>query len=125
MIKVIGEKLKQYDLDRIVQIAPRHGYELETVRFQKAGTELTVAFREQDEMTVADVPNILLKDFGVLTIEAVTVDQSGTFHSEKVTLTVHKAPKPDDYEYSETEVLDISELATKKYVKEVILGGAW
>lgn len=109
MIKLIGEKLKQYDLDRIVQLAPRHGYKLETVRFWKADAEdpLTVAFREQDGMTVADIPNILLKKFGVLTVEAVSVDDCGIFYVEKSTINVSKRPMPEGYEYHETEVLEL------------------
>lgn len=109
MIEVIGGRLNQYDLDRQVGIMLRPDYRLEAVRFWKseAADPLTVAFSEYDGYIVANIPNILLTSHGTLTVELAMRDMDGIYAAEKATFTVHKATRPDDYQYTETETMGL------------------
>ncbi len=108
MIRIIGDKLRQYDLNRLVELAPKSGLTLESVSFQKNGPEpLVTAHREEDGMIVADIPNILLKAYGTLTVECHLVDADGYHISEKASFTVSKRDMPADYEYVATPVLKL------------------
>lgn len=108
MIRIIGDKLRQYDLNRLVELAPKSGLTLESVSFQKNGPEpLVTAHREEDGMIVADIPNILLKAYGTLTVECHLVDADGYHISEKASFTVCKRDMPADYEYVATPVLKL------------------
>lgn len=103
MIRLTTEKLKQYDTNRVVEIAPKHNNELETVRFTMAEAiePLTVPFTKKGDVYEAEIPNIFLKSFGNLACEIITTDKNGSFHVERQAFTVRKSEKPDDYKYEE------------------------
>jgi hypothetical protein len=108
LIRIIGDKLRQYDLNRQVELAPKSGLTLESVSFQKNGPEpLVTAHREEGGMIVADIPNILLKAYGTLTVECYLMDADGYHISEKASFTVCKRDMPADYEYVATPVLKL------------------
>ena len=108
MIKLIGEKLRQYDLNRSVELIPKHGHEVEEVLFHKNSPEaLAVAIREENGMIVASIPNILLKTFGTMAVECHYVDEHGHRISETMNFYVSKRAMPDGYVYEETPVLTL------------------
>lgn len=107
MIKVSGEKLRQYDLNRTVEIIPKHGHTVETVYFSRGPEPLAVAHREEGGKIIADFPNILLKTFGTLAVECHLTDEDGYHISEQTSFYVSKREMPIDYAYEETPVLKL------------------
>lgn len=108
MMKLIGEKLRQYDLNRTVELIPKHGFTVETVFFYKNSPEpLVVAHREEDGKIIADIPNIFLKAFGTLSVEVHLVDGNGYRISKQASFYVSKREMPEDYVYEETPVLKL------------------
>lgn len=103
MIQLIGEKLMRYDLNRSVEVAPRHSNELHEVRFSKntADGEVVMPVREENGKTVADIPNRFLMDYGTLTVEVHSVDKTGRLDSERMNITVRDRAKPSDYQYED------------------------
>lgn len=127
MIKVMGDKLRQYDLTRAVQIVPASGETLETVEVWKSSVTAiySVPFRADDDYFIADIPNILLQGFGVLTVRVKTVNSNGNHKTEKATFYVSKRNKPEDYVYTETPVIETQSVdETAEEVLLALLGGA-
>lgn len=128
MIKLKGEKLQQYELGRIVYVAPKHGRTLQKVRFWKsvADNPLTVSIGEEDGTATAEIPNILLMDFGILTAEMVMVDENGNYEIEKANFDIRKRKKPTDYvfvnnvTYSEGGVSSWNDLTDKPFYEESV-----
>jgi hypothetical protein len=107
MIKLIGEKLRQYDLNRTVELIPKHGHTVDAVMFHRGPEPLMTAHREEDGKIVADIPNILLKSFGTLTVECHLIDENGYRISERASFYISKREMPADYAYEETPILTL------------------
>ena len=104
MIKLVGESLKQYDLNRQVEIFPT-GIVLEVKFLNRSPNSFQVPFTEKDGRVYAEIPSILLKSFGVITVETLEVLDDGTQVEQRMTFNVDKAKKPDGYECPKPEVL--------------------
>ena len=72
-------------------------------------TALVCAVREENGQRIADVPNILLQQDWDITVYA--FDQDYTKYSQ--TIKVMPRAKPDDYVYTETEVLNYNTLSQR------------
>lgn len=127
MIKLIGEKLRQYDLNRTVELIPKHGHTVDAVMFHRGPEPLMTAHREEDGKIVADIPNILLKSFGTLTVECHLIDENGYRISERASFYISKREMPADYAYEETPILTLgkgggvsswNDLTDKPFYKE-------
>ena len=71
---------------------------------------LVVFTYELDNKIVADVPNILLQNSYPIIAYRVYVDDDGKSTIEEQQFKVKQKPKPEDYVYTETEVLNYSNL---------------
>lgn len=98
--------LNQWDLNQRVQLI---GYEPGTrVEFSRLYDSekipLPVAAYEEDGLVYAPVPNILLQDNGYLRVQ-IRPSADGTQPGLIKDIRVARRKKPEDYEYSETELL--------------------
>lgn len=112
MIEVIGDKLWQWDTGRTVRVTVPQGADIYEVHFHNGTTEnalVGVIKTENGEIT-SEIPNIFLQSSNNITIYSVTVDESGERTEESLTVSVTARPKPDDYVYTETEVLNYTSL---------------
>lgn len=110
MIKLVGEKLQQYDLNRQVEIIPT-GTVLEVKFLNRSPNPFEVAFTEENGRVYADIPNVLLKTFGVITVETLEMLEDGSQIEQRMTFNVEKRQKPEGYECPADAIL------TKNYLK--------
>lgn len=107
IINVIGDSLYQWDTGRKVRIRPRRNLTISEVHFCHAGSSnalVVVPYAENDVM-LADIPNILLQTAVNITAYAVIISESGERTICDRTFHVRARSKPEDYAYTETEVL--------------------
>ena len=107
MIKLKGEKVRQWDLSRKVEIFHPPERTIKEVWFKKGGVELAVPFSDDGEVAAAEIPNILLKSFGVLTCRVYGLGTDGCKYEDKSTFYVSRREQPKDYVYTETETIGL------------------
>jgi hypothetical protein len=86
------------------------------VHFDNGTTDLAPVVRiktDQDGKRVAEVPNILLQSAKTLKAYLFQETESGAMTSTLYTFMVLPRPKPEDYVYTETEVLSYSSLVKR------------
>lgn len=86
------------------------------VHFDNGTTELALVVQiktDQDGLRVVEVPNILLQTAKPLKCYLFQESESGAMTSTLYTFQVIPRPKPEDYVYTETEVLSYSSLAER------------
>lgn len=76
----------------------------------KQQSALVVRAYELDNSIVVDVPNILLQQSYSIIAYRVYVDDDGKATIEECKFRVKQRPKPEDYVYTETEILNYSNL---------------
>ena len=76
----------------------------------KQSTALVVRAYELNGKVVADVPNILLQSSHSLTAYRYFTDKNGQYTIDEQIFSVRQRAKPDDYVYTETEVLNYNTL---------------
>jgi hypothetical protein len=76
---------------------------------------LVCQVRKENNTHIVDIPNILLQSF--LDIKAYAFDGNATKH-EKI-FTVKKKPRPDNYIYTETQLLSVKEIAKEEADKAI------
>ena len=103
MINVQGEKLRQWDIGRNVELIPKSGRTLQKVRFWKsiADEPIVGAISEAGGVAVSEIPNVLLMNVGILVVEMVVIDGFGNYETERANLTVHRREKPADYVFTD------------------------
>ena len=103
MINVQGEKLRQWDIGRNVELIPKVGRTLQKVRFWKsiADEPIVGAISEAGGVAVSEIPNVLLMNVGILVVEMVVIDGFGNYETERANLTVHRREKPADYVFTD------------------------
>ena len=94
MIRVVGEKLYQYQKGRKVQLIPQKGVDIKKVTFQKGGNVYDGVV-EADKTAL--IPDVLLISAGVLTVQYEGVNDSGYRRKEKNNIEIHRAERPADY----------------------------
>lgn len=111
-VKVIGTSLRQWESGRQLQLNPNGN--VEVTRLEMAHKDSTNALvvipKEKDGIIVADIPNILLQGDQDIAVFAVNVSGDKTEVINECVLSVKKRPKPDDYVYTETEILSYTTL---------------
>lgn len=119
MIKVVGGSLYQWDTGRKVSVQKRDGVSIAQVHFSHSGMQNALVTVPQEESggVTAEIPNILLQSAQNLTVYAVVVDSDERKTIIDRTFSVVSRPKPEDYVYTETEVLNYDKL--EKRIKKI------
>lgn len=107
-LKVIGSALYQWEIGRKIRVLSSLGDRAVMVQFAHPGDKeaLSVTPREENGVIVADVPNILLQGGDKIVAFLVEVDANCVETTRHSVFHVVNRPKPADYIYTETEVLN-------------------
>lgn len=111
-LKVIGSALYQWEIGRKIRVLSSVGDRAIMVQFAHPGDKeaLSVTPREENGVIVADVPNILLQSGDKIVAFLVEVDANYVETTRHSVFHVVNRPKPADYIYTETEVLNYTYL---------------
>jgi hypothetical protein len=122
-MKVIGTPLFQWEVGRQVEIIPLQNMRVDSVHFSNPGDAiaLVVKPKELDGRIIADVPNVLLQKGSNLVVYSVNISDDCVETIRDCVLPVRNRPKPSDYVYTETEVLEYRTL--KKRIDEIEKNG--
>lgn len=114
-MRVIGSPLYQWETGRQVQLFPLWGTKIDTIHFSNLGdTEaLCVIPQIAEGMVIADIPNILLQSGRKIVAHSVSMSEDCFETIWESILAVHPRPKPSDYVYTETEVLEYRTLSKR------------
>ena len=123
-VKVIGTSLRQWESGRKLQVNPVGNREITRLDIAHKGSTnaLVVIPKEKDGIIVADIPNILLQSDQDIVVFCVNVYGEKVEVIDECVFTVKKRPKPDDYVYTETEVLNYTTL--EKRISDMEKNGA-
>ena len=118
-IKIVGGSLYQWDTGRKVSIQTCEKQKIAQVHFSHSGMQnaLVVTPAEENGVAVANIPNILLQSAQNLTVYVVIVDADERKTVIENTFSVVARSKPDDYVYTETELLNYEQL--EKRIKKL------
>ena len=115
IVKNKQKRLYQWNTGRKIRIECVNEIEIHEIWFSNVGMQnaLVVAPYEENGMTVAEIPNILLQESKRITAFAVSNTENGqeTICGESFSVTAQA--KPDDYVYTETEILSYKALAER------------
>jgi hypothetical protein len=108
---LIGGRLYQWDTGRKVKVSDKCK-PVSEVHFSTLGdgNALVVLPYETENGTVANIPNILLQSNLGICVYVVSAAEDGESTITKRTFSVATRPKPEDYIYTETEVLSYTHL---------------
>ena len=101
---ILDGALFQWDTGRRVQIIPEAGTTLDEVHFANNQNPLALIKTPEDGGIVA-IPDALLQTSGRVAVYAVTVTSDGRRTVDSTRLPVIAREKPDDYVYTEEELL--------------------
>ena len=109
---VIGGRLFQWDSGRKVAVIADGSIRIDQVHFAKAGDAqaLVMEPRIADGLMTAEIPNVLLKEPGMLFVYAMAVDADGRMTRREAIFTVTGRAMPADYVYTETQIKDYAVL---------------
>lgn len=112
-VKIIGTSLRQWESGRKLQVNPKGNMEVTRLDFANKGSEKAVVVipKEENGIIVADIPNILLQSGQDIVVFSVNVSGDKTEVIDECVMSVKARPKPDDYVYTETEVLNYTALS--------------
>lgn len=104
------ESFYQWDLNqKVTSNGLKVGDEVHFFSMHIPTALITIAY-ELDGLVVADVPNILLQRSYPITVYKMNVTEDGKSTVEQYQFPVKQRAKPDDYVYTETEVLNYKDL---------------
>lgn len=108
-----GRQLYQWDTDRSIEVRLCDGETVNEVHYAHAEDDIApvVKVQDYDGRMFADIPNILLQRFGTLKVWAVVYTEDGRQTLRNAYLSVRARAKPDDYVYTETEIMDYRKVA--------------
>jgi hypothetical protein len=114
-MKVIGSALYQWEVGRKIQVLTSVGDRAVMVQFAHPGDKeaLSVTPKEENGVIVANIPNILLQSGDKIIAFLVEVDTNYVETIRHSVFQVINRPKPSDYVYTETEVLNYNSLASR------------
>lgn len=103
----------QWDTGQVIKL--RDTGEVKEVHFAHKGDEkaLSVLTRTAEDGVEADVPNILLQSEADILAYLVVRDENGTETRKSIRIPVIARPKPESYVYTETEVLNYTNLVAR------------
>lgn len=88
----------------------------------RQSTALVVVAYEYEDSIVVDVPNILLQNSYPIVVYRCAVNDTMLSTVQEQIFEVEQRPKPDDYVYTETEVLTITSVVNRA-IKEAVASG--
>ena len=108
-----GRQLYQWDTDRSIEVRLCDGETVNEVHYAHAEDDIApvVKVQDYDGRMFAYIPNILLQRFGTLKVWAVVYTEDGRQTLRNAYLSVRARAKPDDYVYTETEIMDYRKVA--------------
>lgn len=111
MIELIGGKLNQWDTGRKVKVS-LDGKNVGEVHFSTVADELALVVLpyELNGNIVANIPNILLQNKWDLCVYIVSTVEDGESTVERRKFPIASRQRPEDYIYTETEVLNYTYL---------------
>ena len=111
-LKVIGSALYQWEIGRKIRVDTSVGTRAVVVQFAHPGDNeaLSVTPKEENGVIVAEVPNIMLQSGDKLLVFLVEMDENCVETTRHSVFHVVNRPKPADYIYTETEVLNYTYL---------------
>lgn len=98
MIRLIGEKLRQYEKNRQVELIPKKGVDLTKVAFEKSRINFNATAEASGEGWVANIPDALLMDKGVIRVTYEGINDDGYKVIESENFVIGRAERPSDYE---------------------------
>ena len=106
-IKVLGSSLDQWELGRKIRITPPDGIRIDRAEFCHAGDNETLPVQPyyDDGILVADIPNLFLQSGEPIHAFLVHIEENVLETVASCILSVSKRPKPNEYVYTETEVM--------------------
>ncbi len=106
-IKVLGSSLDQWELGRKIKITPTDGVRLDRVEYCHANDTEALPVRPYIEngILVADIPNMYLQSGEPIFVYLVHLEENLLETIGSCVLSVAKRPKPNEYVYTETEVM--------------------
>lgn len=96
--------LFQWDTGRRIQIIPAYGTTLNEVHFANSQTPLAL-IKIPEEDGIVGIPDVLLQTSGRVAVYAVYTDSDGRRTVDSTRIRVLAREKPDDYVYTEEELL--------------------
>lgn len=120
-----GRQLYQWDTDRSIEVRLCDGETVNEVHYAHAEDDIApvVKVQDYDGRMFADIPNILLQRFGTLKVWAVVHTEDGRQTLRNAYLSVRARAKPDDYVYTETEIMDYRKVAEDLAAVAAIVDG--
>lgn len=114
------DKLYQWDIDDALSLVGDKAAEVSEVHFCHKYTQqpLTVAVDHTGEVPIVQVPNILLQKSNSIIVYAYCRGEDAEYTRCDELIKVEPRPKPADYVYTETEVLNYKKLA-EQFVAEL------
>lgn len=111
VIKRIDDKLYQWDTGRKLFIDNTEGLHFDEVHFANKNSKTALVVvpyidEENDGKLVVDIPNILLQESEILHVYLVESDMGEERTIYHTSFSVMRRNKPDDYIYTETEILN-------------------
>lgn len=112
VFEVLNGQLYQWDTGRSIAVRLCGGEKISEVHFAHADDDiaLPVSVTEYDGDLYADIPNILLQRDGTLSVWALVYTSDGRQTLCNAYLSVRARARPDDYVYTETEIMDYRRL---------------
>lgn len=114
-VEIIGDFLYRWDTGRKLKISSSFEYFISEVHFSNSSltNTLSVATYEQDGILMANIPNILLQENSTITVYLVTVSENETRTVYKSSFSIQDRPKPNDYVYTEIELLNYEKVTVE------------
>lgn len=114
-VKIIGTSLRQWETGRKLQVEYKGIAEATHLEFTNKGREnaFVVIPKEENGIVVAEVPNILLQSDQDIVVYYVIVSGEKTEVIDECVVSVEERPRPDDYVYTESEVLNYTTLSAR------------
>lgn len=115
VIKRIDDKLYQWDTGRKLFIDNTECLHFDEVHFSNKNSKTALVLvpyidEENDGKLVVDIPNILLQESEILHVYLVESDMGEERTVYHTSFSVMRRNKPDDYIYTETEILNYTTL---------------
>lgn len=107
IFEVRGGKLYQWDTNRRLGIFPSQGESLNEVHFASDNdTALVLEVKTDSVGMYVEIPNVLMQENNYLHVWGVLHHPNGRQTVASCHLRIHKRARPDDYVYTETDIMD-------------------
>ena len=123
LISVLGGFLYQWDTGRKIRITDVGNATVSEVHFaaKNDSNALVVNLENQEGSICAKIPNVLLQDTEPIIAYVVVLNDDGRFTKYKKEVSITPRQKPDDYIYTQEEILTYKKLEDK--LNEIELNG--